>query len=96
MSINFATLRSLSIPEGVVTRIEKDGLILWHLREIVQNRLMDRNGIYLMTSNGEYITVLGEGNLESTDSAYDVDFENGVLYIKSAPATLDDTTLEVR
>ena len=64
MSINFATLRSLSIPEGVVTRIEKDGLILWHL--------------------------------ESTDSAYDVDFENGVLYIKSAPATLNNTTLEVR
>ena len=29
MSIDFATLQGLTIPEGVVTQIEKDGVILW-------------------------------------------------------------------
>lgn len=31
MSINFATLQGLTIPEGVVTQIEKDGVVLWVL-----------------------------------------------------------------
>lgn len=31
MSINFATLQGLTIPEGVVTQIAKDGVVLWML-----------------------------------------------------------------
>lgn len=64
MSINFATLQAVTIPEGVVTRIEKDGIVLWSLREIVRSRLIDRDGIYLMTSDGEYITVIDDTTSE--------------------------------
>lgn len=93
MSINFATLRSVTIPEGNVIRIEKDSFILWSLKEIVRARLMDCDGVYLMTSAGEYISIIAD---PSDEPIYDVVFENGTLYIKTAPATLNDTTLEVR
>ena len=76
--INFSTLQGLTVPKGVVTKIEKDGVVLWKLQT---NKLVEDVAV------GEYIAYSANGY-----SSWRVLFNNnGQLDLVSAGSVKDVT-----
>ena len=55
--INFSTIKSLTIPEGIVTKIESNGLVLWHTAN--DEPIINQIPISINTDGNTYVSPEG-------------------------------------